>query len=142
MAQRSLRQRVNSVEEQMTNRAGNDGIDVSVDQLLAEERLIEEAGEMVSRLMERCHVSKAVLAERLGVSKSHISQLLGGARNMTLRTFADLAFALGHRVRVEVCPFDVENHDVDFTWQELLSDESREGGSNKTLSDLVNRQEN
>jgi transcriptional regulator with XRE-family HTH domain len=68
-------------------------------------------------------LSKAVLAERLGVSKSHISQLLGGARNMTLRTFADLAFALGHRVRVEVCPFD----DVDFTWQELLSGESREG---------------
>ena len=59
-----------------------------------EERLILAATEAIYKAMEMRGISKAALAERLGSSKAHISQLLNGSRNMTLRTFARIAFSL------------------------------------------------
>jgi len=64
----------------------------------AQEKLIEDAGELVATAMEEHGVSKAQLAERLGTSRSHITQLLRGSRNMTLRTLADIMFVLRKEV--------------------------------------------
>jgi transcriptional regulator with XRE-family HTH domain len=60
----------------------------------ARESLIIEVSEEIFAALEASNLSKAELAEILGTSKSHISQLLSGARNMTLRSLADIGFAL------------------------------------------------
>jgi transcriptional regulator with XRE-family HTH domain len=54
--------------------------------------------------MNELGVSRTSLAERAATTKSHVSQLLNGSRNMTLRTLADLAYSLGHRMRLEAEP--------------------------------------
>ena len=59
-----------------------------------EEGLILEATEAICAAMEKRCMSKAALAGRLGTSKAYVTQLLKGNRNMTLRTFASIAFAL------------------------------------------------
>lgn len=69
-----------------------------------QESLAFEAAELISTLMDREGIKKAELAKRIGRSKAYVTQLLSGARNMTLHTFADLAFALGHQVRLSVAP--------------------------------------
>jgi transcriptional regulator with XRE-family HTH domain len=68
------------------------------------EALAFEAAELISRLMEEQQVSKTDLARRVGTSKSHVTQLLSGSRNMTLRTLAELAFAVGHKVEIRSLP--------------------------------------
>jgi transcriptional regulator with XRE-family HTH domain len=55
--------------------------------------------------MESMGVTRAELARRLERTPGFVSQVLSGNRNMTLRTFADLAFALGLQVRsVDLSP--------------------------------------
>ena len=68
--------------------------------LFEQEALIVEVTEAIWALMEEQALNKADLAVRLGVSRAHITQLLNGSRNMTLRTLADIAQALGVRVRI------------------------------------------
>ncbi len=68
------------------------------------ERLILETTETILRLMEKEGITRAELARRIGKSKGHISQLLNGDRNMTLRTLAEISYALGHRIRVDAQP--------------------------------------
>ena len=68
------------------------------------EALAFEASELISRLMEERQVSKTDLARLVGTSKSHVTQVLSGSRNMTLRTLADLAFALGHKLEIRSLP--------------------------------------
>ncbi len=63
--------------------------------LLAEESFILEATESIWEAMENQALTKAKLAEKAGCSRALISQLLSGSRNMTLRTYAQLCFALG-----------------------------------------------
>jgi hypothetical protein len=76
--------------------------------LVAQETLILAATEEVCRVMEGedsdDSISRSELAKRLGCGKSHVTQLLSGERNLTLRTLADLAGALGHRVTVQLEP--------------------------------------
>lgn len=48
--------------------------------------------------MESQGVTRTQLAERVGCTKAFISQVLNGSRNMTLRTIADLAWALGKEI--------------------------------------------
>lgn len=43
-------------------------------------------------------VSRAELARRIGRPKAFVTQVLSGSRNMTLRTVADIAAALGKEV--------------------------------------------
>jgi transcriptional regulator with XRE-family HTH domain len=69
--------------------------------LFAQEGLILEATEEVWSAMERTGKSKAELARLLSTSKANITQMLGG-RNLTLRTLADIAFALGQTVRLQI----------------------------------------
>ena len=77
-----------------------------------QERLIVETTEHIWALMERQGVSKTMLATTLGRSKAYISQLLNGTRNMTLRTLADIAGALGCAAHVH---FD--DRDIVREWQ-------------------------
>ena len=60
----------------------------------ARESLIIDVSEEIFAALKTANLSKAELAEALGTSKSHVSQLLSGARNMTLRSLADIGFAL------------------------------------------------
>ena len=59
-----------------------------------EQGLILDVTEAICEALEKRQMSKAALAGRLGTSKAHVTQLLNGSRNMTLRTFAGIAFAL------------------------------------------------
>ena len=68
--------------------------------LLEQEALLVSATELVARLMEEKKVNRAELARRIGKSKAFVTQTLRGPHNMTLRTLADLACALGSRVRL------------------------------------------
>lgn len=82
--------------------------------LFAEEGLILEATEEVWAALERTGKSRADVARLLGTSKANITQLLNGGRNLTLRTLADIAFVLGHTVRVQF----VEASDEAECWEE------------------------
>ncbi len=70
--------------------------------LLVEEELILASTEQIWELLERKGLTKADLAERMGKSRAFVSQILSGTRNMTLRTLADVAFALGESVTVKI----------------------------------------
>lgn len=65
--------------------------------LVAQELLITEVTEEIWKAMEEAGVTKAELANRMGATKGYVSQVLSGSRNMTLRTLADICFALGHK---------------------------------------------
>src|SRR5207245_2244862 len=77
---------------------------ISYERLLEQERLLLLVTERIAEQMERSGVRKAELAERLGTSKSHITQALAGGRNLTLRTLADIAWALRCQVHVALPP--------------------------------------
>lgn len=74
----------------------------------AHERLVCEATERIRRAMEDAGVSQAELGRLLDTSRANVSALLSGGRNMTLHTVADLAFALGWRVRIGLEPLPAE----------------------------------
>jgi len=68
------------------------------------ERLCAWALNEIYQAMERKGLSKADLARSLGTSRANITQAFSGARNVTLRTLSDLAWACGVRVCVKVEP--------------------------------------
>jgi plasmid maintenance system antidote protein VapI len=70
--------------------------------LLRQEELILAAGIALCELLEREGVTKTELAKRLGCTKGFVTQILAGDTNLTLRTIADVADALGHRVHVNL----------------------------------------
>jgi transcriptional regulator with XRE-family HTH domain len=67
----------------------------------AEERLIHEAIDVVTDLMDAEGVSRAEMARRLRTSRSHVTQILNG-HNVTLKTLAKMAYQLGAELRLEV----------------------------------------
>ncbi len=68
--------------------------------LFEQEALALDATELIIELMEKQGVNKTELAGRVGKSKAFVTQILGGSRNMTLHTLADVAFALGCRIKL------------------------------------------
>ena len=72
--------------------------------LFAQEVLITQATEEIRKAMEEANINKAELAKRMDVSKGHISQILNGSRNMTLRTLADICFALDYQPSLRLEP--------------------------------------
>ncbi len=70
--------------------------------LLRQEELILAAATALCELLEREGVTKTELAKRLGVTKGFVTQILAGDKNLTLRTIADVADALGRRVHVNL----------------------------------------
>ena len=51
----------------------------------------------VEELMERRLITKAELARRMGVSPAQVTRLLAGRRNLTIRSMAAIAHALGRQ---------------------------------------------
>jgi transcriptional regulator with XRE-family HTH domain len=74
------------------------------ERLVAQESLILDVTEEICRALEATKINRQELARRLGKSKGFITQVLSGERNMTLRTAADLASALDHRLQVKAVP--------------------------------------
>ncbi|HEX9870112.1 MAG TPA: helix-turn-helix transcriptional regulator [Candidatus Tectomicrobia bacterium] len=70
--------------------------------MLRQERLIFEVTEALSEALAKEGITKVELAERLNKTKGFVSQILAGGRNLTLRTIADVADALGCQIRVHV----------------------------------------
>jgi len=66
--------------------------------LVVEESFILDVTEEIHGQMEELGVNRVQLAERMGKSKAYVSQLLSGSRNMTLRSLADISFALGLKI--------------------------------------------
>jgi transcriptional regulator with XRE-family HTH domain len=54
------------------------------------------------RVMQASGITKAELARRMGVSKARVTNLLSGMPNMTLRTLAVVAVALGGEFRMSL----------------------------------------
>jgi transcriptional regulator with XRE-family HTH domain len=71
--------------------------------LFAQEGLILSVTEELWAAMERRGINQQQLANLIGSGKSYVSQLLNGSRNMTLRTFSDLAEALDQYVELRLC---------------------------------------
>ena len=70
--------------------------------LLNQEKLILEVTEALSEAIEKRGLTRSEVAKRLGKTKGFVSQLLAGGRNLTLRTVADIADAIGISLRVAV----------------------------------------
>jgi transcriptional regulator with XRE-family HTH domain len=72
--------------------------------LLSIESLVAEASETIARLMAEQNLSKADLARRLNKSRAWVTQLLSGKANMTVRTLAEVVYALGAEVKLQAQP--------------------------------------
>lgn len=70
--------------------------------LLAEERVVLGATELVADAMERRGINQNDLAQLIGVSPSEISQRLSGRRNISLRKFAAMLHVLGFGVEARL----------------------------------------
>lgn len=76
--------------------------DAEYEQILNQERFILEVTERICGYMEEHNISRAELARRLGKTKGYVSQLLSGGRNLTVRTIADVSYALGANLHLEI----------------------------------------
>ncbi len=68
---------------------------------LRQEELILKMTVALCEAMDREGITKTELASRLGKTKGFVSQVLAGGRNLTLRTIADVADALGCKIHVQ-----------------------------------------
>ncbi|MEJ5360211.1 MAG: helix-turn-helix transcriptional regulator [Desulfobacterales bacterium] len=66
--------------------------------IFKQEQLILDVTEKICKQLKEDNISRSDLARRLNKTKGYISQLLNGARNLTLRTIADIAVAIDCRV--------------------------------------------
>ncbi|MFE6861900.1 helix-turn-helix domain-containing protein [Nocardia sp. NPDC057668] len=79
------------------------------DALVAEERLVLAATEMVHEALHETGTTKKQLADKLGVRPTEISQRLSGRRNLTLRSLAQMMHALGYGVALNSAdPIDMD----------------------------------
>jgi transcriptional regulator with XRE-family HTH domain len=72
--------------------------------LYAVEGSVAEAAELIASIMEEKNLSKADLARKLGKTPPYVTQLLSGGTNMTLRTLAEVLFALDSKLKVTAEP--------------------------------------
>jgi transcriptional regulator with XRE-family HTH domain len=68
--------------------------------LYAIEALIADVSQLIADLLEQRKLRQADLARILKKTPAFVSQLLNGKSNLTLRTVAEIAFALGVRVAI------------------------------------------
>ena len=71
--------------------------------LLWQEAIILEVLEALCSALSSENISKTELAQKLGKTKGFISQIFAGGRNLTLRTIADVCWALGYVPRFRLC---------------------------------------
>jgi transcriptional regulator with XRE-family HTH domain len=90
--------------------------------LLAIEALVAESSEVIARLMAEQNVSKADLARRLNKSRAWVTQLLSGKANMTVRTLAEVVYALDAEVKLHAHPPSgkVAGKPVGAGWQPIV----------------------
>jgi transcriptional regulator with XRE-family HTH domain len=81
----------------------------SDERLYNREALMMDVTEDLLVAMEDLNVNKTELSNMLGKSKSFITQTLSGSRNITLRTLADITYALGVKVTVN---FELPNENI------------------------------
>ncbi len=63
-----------------------------------------DATETIARVMEEKGVTRAELAKRIGKSRAFVTQILGGDQNITLRTLADVLYALDCGADIQATP--------------------------------------
>ena len=68
--------------------------------ILAEERAVVQAAELISAGIEATGLRRRDLADKLGISPSELSQRLGGKRNLTLRSLAAMVHELGCELEI------------------------------------------
>lgn len=73
------------------------------ERLVSQEEFILEVTEALARAMKDTGCSQSDLARRLGVTRSLVSQIMAGGKNLTLRTVADVASAIGVKPRLDLC---------------------------------------
>ena len=78
--------------------------DPEMRRLLSVEALVAEASEVIAKLMVEQGLSKADLARRLNKSRAWVTQLLSGRTNVTVRTLAEVAFALDAELKLRAQP--------------------------------------
>lgn len=89
----------------------------SDERLYNREALMMDVTEDLLVAMEDLDINKAELAKMLCKTKSYVTQTLSGSRNITLRTLADITYALGVKVTVNFeMPNAVKSYsDIDFS---------------------------
>jgi transcriptional regulator with XRE-family HTH domain len=76
---------------------------------LRQEELIIEVTEALARALRSSGLTQTELAVPLGKTKGFVSQIMGGGNNLTLRTLADVAGAIGCRIQVNLVPESKSN---------------------------------
>lgn len=66
-----------------------------------EERIKQDAADLINELLETHGVEKQELAERLGLKKSAVTHIVSGKRNLTLTTLSNVCNALGYRLYLD-----------------------------------------
>jgi antitoxin component HigA of HigAB toxin-antitoxin module len=70
-----------------------------------QERLLVDTVELIASIMKHRGMKKKELAQKIGRSRSFVTQVLRGNQNLTLRTVADLFYALDYRLAMHAIPF-------------------------------------
>jgi transcriptional regulator with XRE-family HTH domain len=78
--------------------------------LYEEERLLVDATELLSTVMDATDTKRAQLAQRLQCSKAHVTQILRGNHNLTLRTLAGAFHAMNYRLLMVAEPLAAGNN--------------------------------
>lgn len=76
--------------------------DKEFERLMAQEDLIMQVTESICKILADENIKRKKLAELLGKTKGFISQILNGNSNITLRTIADVAGALGYEAQFRI----------------------------------------
>lgn len=76
-------------------------LDPEYRKLYAVEGLIADTAQLIWDLMERKNLKQADLARLLNKTPAFVSQLLNGKANMTIRTLAEVVFALDATLKIK-----------------------------------------
>lgn len=79
-------------------------VELPEERIAAQEKLLVRATEALWAELNRKGIRKSEIANRLGWSRPRVTQALAGPLNMTLRTLADIAWALECDVVLDVAP--------------------------------------
>ena len=88
----------------MSNWLADQRSDPEFRRIYAREDLIEEFLHQIEAAMTKRKLSRADLSRLLGCSKANVTKIMRRTSNLTAATMADMAFAVGLRVRVSLGP--------------------------------------